>query len=315
MTAIGTFHRMAHYVVRMMILPGLVLALDGCRSATARQGTPGRSSATPGDAPLRVMSFNIRYNNPGDGINAWPNRKVWVASLIRFHGADVVGVQEALHGMLVDLDSLLPEYSRIGVGRKDGRNAGEFSAILYRRSRVEMLDNRTFWLSTSPEVVGGKAWDAALERIATWGRFRDRATGCTYVHLNTHFDHVGEVARQESAKLIRRQLAGIAGSLPVVLTGDLNASPASTAYSSLTSGSEAGGIVPLIDAFTSSAEGHYGPNASFNSFKEIGGTRIDYVMVSPGVQVLKHGILTDRWDQRFPSDHLPVLATVALSCR
>ena len=163
-----------------------------------------------------------------------------------------------------------------------------------------MLENKTFWLSTNPEAVGVKAWDAALERVATWGKFRDRASGCTYVHLNTHFDHIGETARQESAKLIRRRLSTIAGTLPVIVTGDLNSGPTSIAYTTLTSGAVDGGLAPLLDAFKISREGNYGPSASFNSFKEIGDTRIDYVMVSSGIDVLKHGILSDRWDQALP---------------
>jgi endonuclease/exonuclease/phosphatase family metal-dependent hydrolase len=306
-------------VMRKVLLPILVFAIGACASTNsggvAPTNTPAGRAGAIAAAPLRVMTFNIRYNNPADGINAWPNRKAWVAKLIRFHDADVVGVQEALSGMLFDLDTLLPEYSRVGVGRKDGKNAGEFSAILYKKSRVEMLENKTFWLSTNPEAVGVKAWDAALERIATWGRFRDRASGCTYVHLNTHFDHVGEQARQESAKLIRRQLSTIAGTLPVIVTGDLNSGPASIAYTTLTTGAVEGGLAPLIDGYVASREGNYGPNASFNSFKEIGDTRIDYVLVSSGIEVLKHGILSDRWDQRFPSDHLPVIASLALRCR
>lgn len=302
-------------------LPSLVAILvalctvGACASAPTAAPTPTAVPVATTGTPLRVMSFNLRYNTPSDGINAWPNRKAWVAKLIRFHDADVVGVQEALHDMLVDLDTLLPEYERVGVGRQDGKNAGEFSAILYKRNRVEMQENHTFWLSTSPETVGVKAWDAALERIATWGRFRDRMSGCTYVHLNTHFDHKGEMARQESAKLIRRRLAVIAGNRPVILTGDLNAAPTSAAYATLTSGSMTDGFAPLLDGYVSSREGNYGPTTSSNSFKEIGGNRIDYVMVSPGVEVLKHGILSDRWDQRFPSDHLPVLASLELRCR
>ena len=146
---------------------------------------------------MRVMTFNLRYSNTGDGPNSWPYRKAWVAQLIRFHDADVIGVQEALSGMLADLDTLLPEYSRVGVGRTDGKMDGEYSAILYKRDRIEALESKTFWLSPTPEVPGSKGWDAALERIATWGRFRDRATGCEYVHLNTHFDHKGEEARQQ----------------------------------------------------------------------------------------------------------------------
>jgi endonuclease/exonuclease/phosphatase family metal-dependent hydrolase len=208
-----------------------VALLSACARAPHPAATPAERRIVP---PLRVMSFNIRYNNPGDGPNAWPLRKAWVAQLIRFHDADAVGVQEALPGMLADLDTLLPEYARIGVGRTDGIAKGEFSAILYRRERLEMLENATFWLSPNPEVVGSKAWDAALERIATWGRFRDRATGCTYLHLNTHFDHVGERARQESARIIRLRLATLAAASPVVVTGDLNTDPRSVAYRILT---------------------------------------------------------------------------------
>lgn len=304
-----------NYRAGLLGIVSAAVLLNGCASTRASEPAPVPAASAPSAPPLRMMSFNLRYNNPGDGINAWPNRKAWVARLIRYHDADVVGVQEALHGMLVDLDTLLPEYDRVGVGRTDGKNAGEFSAILFKRSRVEVEEHQTFWLSTSPEAVGAKAWDAALERIATWGRFRDRASGCRYVHLNTHFDHRGEMARQESAKLIRRKLAALAGGLPVVLTGDLNASPTSAAYATLTSGTLEGGFAPLSDGFVVSREPHYGPTTSSNSFKEIGGNRIDYVMVSEGVTVLKHAILSDRWDGRFPSDHLPVLAALGVPCR
>lgn len=304
--------------MRNLLLPLLAFATIACASANSGGATSTNASISRSGAattPLRVMTFNIRYNNPNDGVNAWPNRKAWVAKLIRYHDADVIGVQEALGGMLADLDTLLPEYARVGVGRTNGKDKGEYSAILYRKSRVEMLENKTFWLSTTPEVVGKKDWDAALERIATWGRFRDRATGCTYLHLNTHFDHVGEKARQESAKLIRRQLSTIAGTLPVIVTGDLNSGPTSIAYTTLTTGAVEGGLPPLIDAYVTSREGNYGPNATFNSFKEIGNERIDYVLVSSGIEVFKHAILTDRWDGRFPSDHLPVIASLGIRCR
>lgn len=266
---------------------------------------------------MRVMSFNLRYNNTGDGPNAWPLRKAWVAQLIRFHDADAVGVQEALYGMLADLDTLLPEYSRIGVGRTDGKMGGEFSAILYKRDRLEVLENKTFWLSPTPEVAGSKGWDAALERIATWGRFRDRATGCEYVHLNTHFDHKGEQARQESARLIRERLATIdASRLPLVMTGDLNSRPTSVGYRILTRDTIANAFPPLVDGMKASREGHYGPPSSTTGFRAIGrdGDIIDYVLVSPVVEVQKHGILPDSWDNRFPSDHLPVLATLTIRC-
>jgi endonuclease/exonuclease/phosphatase family metal-dependent hydrolase len=261
--------------------------------------------------PLRVMTFNIRYDNPADGVNAWPNRKDWVASLVRFHGADVVGVQEALAHMLTDLDARLPGFARVGVGRTDGRTKGEFSAILYRTDRLALLDSGTFWLSPTPQTVGSKGWDAAIERVATWARFRDRVTGCSHLHLNTHFDHIGEQARQESARLIRRRLAALANGLPVVMTGDLNADPTSASYRILSRDTIAEALLPLADGFVVSRSGNYGPTSSWTAFKAIEpGRRIDYILVSAPVTVLSHGILPDSWNGRFPSDHLPVLASL-----
>lgn len=291
-----------------------LLVTGSCRSSVPAGGTGARVAVAA--APLRVMTFNIRYNNPGDGINAWPNRRDWVASLIRFHNADVIGVQEALAGMLTDLDTRLPGFARVGVGRTDGRNAGEFSAIIYRTERLAILDSGTFWLSTTPEVVGSKGWDTAIERVATWARFRDRQTGCSHWHLNTHFDHIGEQARQESARLIRRRLATLGNGLPLIVTGDLNTDPASAAYRILTRDTIPGAAGPLNDAMMSSTSGHYGPTSTWNEFKAIEpGRRIDYVLVSSGVTVMSHGILPDMWDGRFPSDHLPVVASLVINCR
>jgi endonuclease/exonuclease/phosphatase family metal-dependent hydrolase len=302
----------------MLVIAAFALSLaSGCHHAQSPQPRPtdaaGASAGTI--APLRVMSFNLRYDNPRDGENAWPNRKDWVAGLIQFHGADVVGVQEALATMLTDLDTRLPGFARVGVGRTDGRAKGEFSAILYRTDRLVLLDSGTFWLSPTPEVVGSKGWDAALERVATWARFRDRLTGCSHLQLNTHFDHMGERARQESARLIRRRLSALAAGLPVLMTGDLNADPTSASYRILTTEQIAGAGAPLADGFLVSRAGHYGPTSSWTAFKAfVPGRRIDYVLVSAPVTVLTHGILPDSWDGRFPSDHQPVLASVT-TCR
>ena len=219
---------------RRVLLLGALL-LGGCSVSVRRGAEATPAAVAAADAPpLRVMSFNIRLNVASDGPNAWPHRRDWVASLIRFHDADVVGVQEALLDMLVDLDARLPGFARVGVGRADGREGGEFSAILYRADRLALLDQGTFWLSPTPETPGSKGWDAAIERVATWARFRDRRTGCAYLHVNTHFDHVGDQARQESARLIRRRLDSLARGLPAVVTGDLNSDPASVSYRVLT---------------------------------------------------------------------------------
>ena len=274
------------------------------------------SPSGPRVASLRVMTFNIRYDNPGDGINAWPNRKEWVASLMRWHGADVIGVQEALHHQLTDLDTRLPGFSRVGVGRTDGRLQGEFSAIFYRTARIALRDSGTFWLSPTPERPGSKGWDTAIERIATWARFTDRRTGCEWLQLNTHFDHIGETARQESARLIRRRLAQLAKGLPIVMTGDLNTEPKDAPYRILTTERIADAVPPLQDAFVASRTGSYGPTSSWNAFKAIEpNRRIDYVLVSAPVMVEQHAILPDTWDGRFPSDHLPVMAVVSGLCR
>ena len=296
-----------------------VLALVGalaCHQSATGGSSSGVSRAESSRAtPLRVMSFNLRYDTPRDSGNAWPNRKDWVASLIRFHGADVVGVQEALEHMLTDLDTRMPGFARVGVGRTDGKTKGEYSAILYDTNRLALLDSGTFWLSPTPEVVGSKGWDTAIERVATWARFRDKATGCSYLHLNTHFDHIGEQARQESARLIRRRLGTLANGLPIVMTGDLNSTPSSVAYRTLTRDTIPGAIAPLIDGFHSSRAGHYGPTSTWTNFRAIEpGRRIDYVLVSAPVTVLTHGALPDSWNGRFPSDHLPVLASIQ-ACR
>jgi endonuclease/exonuclease/phosphatase family metal-dependent hydrolase len=300
--------------LRLATLASLCLALVvGCRIPASSPHVA--SAARPAAAsPLRVMTFNVRYDTPSDGPNAWPHRRDWVAALIRFHAPDALGVQEALVHMLTDLDARLPGFARVGVGRADGRAGGEFSAILYRSDRLELLDSGTFWLSPTPEVAGSKGWDTAIERIATWARFRDRRTGCRHLHLNTHFDHVGEQARQESARLIRRRTAGLADGIPVVVTGDLNADPASEPYRILTRDT-IGATPPFRDALVASRDGHYGPTSTWTAFRAIEpGRRIDYVLVSPQVRVFQHAILPDSWDGRFPSDHLPVLAALEPGC-
>lgn len=257
------------------------------------------------------MSFNLRYNNPADGPNAWPLRRDRVAAAIRFHGPVLIGVQEALASMLSDLDGLLPGFGRVGVGRTDGATGGEYSAILYDTTRLAVEASGTFWLSPTPDVVGSRGWDAALERIATWARVRDKRTGCTWVHVNTHFDHVGDSARVESARLIRRRLGALAGGRALTMTGDFNADPSHPVYATLTRRDNSSASPALRDAMTVSTTPHYGPQSTWNAFREIEeARRIDFVFVSDGVQVLRHGILSDRWDGRFLSDHLPVLASV-----
>ena len=257
------------------------------------------------DPSLRVMTYNIRLNLASDGPNAWPHRKDAVASLVRDHSIDLLGVQEALPDQLADLDERLPRLGRFGEGRTAQR-LGEFTAIYYRKDRFDVIDAGTFWLSETPEVPGSKGWDAAYERIVTWGKLRDRQSGATFFYFNTHFDHIGRIARRESARLLTARIAQLAGSSPVIVTGDFNDLPDGEPYAIITGSG-------LSDAMLSTRSPHEGPSSTWNGFKAIEpGRRIDFIFTR-GFDVIRHATLSDMIDgQRFPSDHLPVIAEVRI---
>ena len=297
-----------------LLLVGSVTGLLGCRTTSSTdaldselQGiqlpayVPGTTDSTT--VPVRVMSYNIRYNNPSD--TQWVERRNQIASMIRFREPTVVGTQEGKLHQLMDLEERLSGYERIGVGRKSG--AGEFSALFYQTVRMELLEYDTFWLSEVPRTPDSMGWDAAFPRIVTWARFRDRITGAVFFVFNTHFDHEGETARVESARLVQKRIDDLVDASSVVVLGDFNAKPEDEPIEILTR-SEA--PVPLRDAMAASETQHHGPVATFNGFGDtvIDDRRIDYIFTSPGVSVLRHGHLDDRWDGSFPSDHLPVLA-------
>lgn len=260
------------------------------------------------DKSLRVMTFNIRYNEPRDGVNAWPNRKQKVADVIRFHKADLVGVQEAQIGQLEDLEKLLPAFAWCGVGRTDGKRDGEFSAILYRKERFKILECKTFWLSETPDTPGSKGWDAAYPRIVSFAKLRDNKSKKVFYHFNTHFDHVGVKARFESAKMIIGRIRNASGGVQSILTGDLNVKEDTESYKTLAAADSG-----LKDARYTSANGHFGGNSTFNAFKEMQpANKIDYIFTTAGIQVFEHGVLSDNWDGLWASDHLPVLAEIVL---
>lgn len=264
---------------------------------------------------LRIMTFNVRYDEPRDGPNAWPRRKDLVAGTVAFHRPDAAGLQEVLASQLADLRALLPEYTAVGVGRDDGRDAGEFNPILFRKDRFRLLASSTFWLSERPDEPGRKGWDAACARIVTWARLGDRWTGRTVVVFNTHFDHVGETARRESAVLVLAGIARIAGRDPFVLTGDLNCTREDPAYRALVA-APAGGP-RLSDVRDLSLGPPYGPPASFNGFRTEppAGLPIDHILAGPGFVVPRTAILPATVGGRFVSDHNPVLADLRLARR
>lgn len=249
---------------------------------------------------INVMSYNIRYNNAGDGVNAWPNRKDDVKALVKFHDADILCVQEAL-ALQVDQLSENTNYERIGVGRTDGKSDGEFTAIYFDKTRFKKKDGGTFWLSETPDVPS-KGWDAAIVRICTWVKLHDKWNKKDFIVFNTHYDHVGLQARIEAAKLIKKKIMEIAPTLPVILTGDLNVTPETEAIATLKTF--------LTDTKEASIEPAYGPEGTFNGFKFNAPlkNRIDYIFVNKGFKVQKYASLTDSKDLRYPSDHQPIMA-------
>lgn len=252
------------------------------------------------NSPVIIATYNLRYNNPGDGINAWPNRKENVKALIRFHEFDIFGTEEGLIDQIKDLAEM-EEYAYIGKGRDDGKEAGEHSAIFYRKSRFQLLQSGDFWLSETPEVPG-KGWDAkCCNRICSWGEFKDLKTKKKFFFFCVHFDHQGVVARQESGKLMVKKIKEIAKGAPVISVGDFNSAPETEQIQEMQT--------ILNDSYKVTEMPPYGPVGTFNAFKFDAPLkwRIDYIFVSPGVRVLKYGVLTDAKDQRYPSDHQPVM--------
>lgn len=291
----------------------LILALLASLLAAFALRYDGPAHPPTPTTPFGVMTFNVRYANPDDAPNDWTARRDEVAALMA--RADLIGVQEALAVQMADLHARLPGFDWFGVGRTDGKSEGEFSAIFYRTDRFDLLRHDTFWLSETPDVPGSVGWDAALERIATWGQLRDRVTGDTLYHVNTHFDHVGEQARRESARLLLGKIDRIAGQAPVVLTGDFNVVDSSRVYRILTGEASDEGAA-LSDARTLSAAAPEGPNSTWNAFETIEpGRRIDFIFTRPPVEVLRHTIIDARipGTDRFPSDHLPVLVRARIA--
>ncbi|MEZ4705811.1 MAG: endonuclease/exonuclease/phosphatase family protein [Caldilineaceae bacterium] len=266
---------------------------------------------------FRILSYNIRYNNPKDGENAWPHRRPRVIELLNRHQPDLLGLQEVRKEQLDELAAGLPEFGWVGVGRDDGQEAGEFAAIFYRRGRLRVVASGSIWLSETPTVAGSIGWDASLPRIATWAEFVDVRNAGHFRHVNTHFDHRGMTAQVESARLLRRFLAEQTPVLPAIVTGDFNCVEASPPYAALTAFADSA-TAPLHDAMHVSQTPHEGPVGTFNDdFADPLHDKIDYVFVwqpqtgaGGAVQVRRHAILADQQNGRYPSDHLPILAEV-----
>lgn len=263
------------------------------------------------------MSFNIRYGSAKDGENHWEKRKPLVAQTIQTFSPDLLGTQETLGFQKQYLEDQLPQYSSIGVGREDGGQTGEMTAIFYRTERFEHLDEGHFWLSETPEVVGSKSWDSSLPRICSWVKLRDRQTDDQPIlFVNTHLDHRGPEARKQSAMLLRKKIDKLGKGFACILTGDFNAAPNSEPYRILFAdpGQANPQSITLIDTFAKTHPNAAGREASFSGFRPniLEGTRIDWIAVSKDWQIDAAAIDRTDYDGRLPSDHYPITATLGL---
>ncbi|MBN2244943.1 MAG: endonuclease/exonuclease/phosphatase family protein [Candidatus Aminicenantes bacterium] len=263
------------------------------------------------ETSIRILSFNIRYDNAGDGDNAWPNRKQMVAQTIRFHKVDIIGIQEALYTQLLDLQALLTEYDWRGVGRDDGQTKGEFAPVFFKKDYFHVIKSGNFWLSEHPDKPG-KGWDAACPRVVTWVEFKHKRSGTIFYFFNTHFDHMGSEARKNSAVLLLKRIDQIDEKIPLILSGDFNCTSQEDPYKILTTGlNKKSGLQNSMDI---SLYGHYGGTQTFNGFDEVKrpGMIIDFIFVKSVEKVLHHGIVAEKWDNRYVSDHYPVYAEIQL---
>ncbi|MGB9109965.1 MAG: endonuclease/exonuclease/phosphatase family protein [Telluria sp.] len=258
---------------------------------------------TASAAPINVATYNLRNSHADDGPNAWPARKDMVKSLIRYHEFDIFGTQEGYADQIADL-AQMEEFDHVGVGRDDGKDAGEHSTIFFRKDRFALLDKGDFWLSDTPDRPSF-GWDArCCRRLASWARLRERASSRVLVVFSVHFDHEGEVARRASAELMLRKIAEIAHGDAAICVGDFNSTPETVQIQAMSKA--------LHDARQVSHAPPYGPAATFNDFHldRAPTERIDYVFVDRHFDVLRYATLSESFDQRYPSDHFPVVARI-----
>jgi len=253
------------------------------------------------------MTYNIRYDNPNDGENKWVYRRDNIKEIINLYSPDILGIQEGLFNQIDYLDTALTDFSFVGVGRDDGDKKGEYSAIFYKKDRLKVLKHKTIWLSETPDTVS-VGWDAVLPRICTYALFEIKESGNKIWVFNTHFDHIGKLARINSSELILNLIKNVnTKEYPVILTGDFNSEPESEVISVLSK--------YLANTKTICLTVPKGPDATFNSFN-FGANhnkQIDYIFTSKSnVRVNKYLVIDTAYNRHYPSDHFPVLVELKI---
>lgn len=266
----------------------------------------GRISAIEPD--INVMSFNIRCDTSSDGENAWKNRKDMVADAVNFYCPDVVGMQEVRPVQLADLVSRLTDYGHVGIGRNNHQTKAEHCTIWYRKDNFQLVDSGNFWLSEHPDMPGSRGWDSYCERIATWVRLKHLQTDKEFIILNTHLDHKGKIARREGARLLLSKSAELsADNIPIIMTGDFNAEDGSEPIEILKT--------EFLDSRRQSSV-VYGPAWTFHNFGRLSYDKrelIDYVFLKGPVVAKRYGVLAEMENEKYLSDHAPILVNVLLT--
>jgi endonuclease/exonuclease/phosphatase family metal-dependent hydrolase len=260
---------------------------------------------------ISVMTFNIRYATDRDAENRWTARRQMLIDLLRRQNSDLIGVQEALDVQLSDILRALPGYAVAGVGRDDGRAAGEYSAVLFRSSRFRLAQAGTFWLSDTPEAVASRTWGNRIPRICSWARLIDLDGRPLWIY-NVHLDHESQPSRERSVQLLLERIRSRPEhGEPVIVTGDFNVGEGNPALEPLLGRSA--GPPPFIDTFRTlhPDQTEVGTYTAFE-FGRTKGDKIDYVLVEPGTEVLRAEILRFSRNKRYPSDHFPVTASIRL---
>ena len=261
---------------------------------------------------LKVMTFNIRYDNPRDSINAWPNRASFLCRCQNDQEPGPIGMQEVLNHQYQYIDSVLTGYSSVGVGRSDGAKQGEMNPVFFRKDRFDLIRSKTFWLSDSPSMAGTQAWGANLPRIVTWVELSEKTSSKHFYFFNTHFAHDSDSARIMSSGLLLSKVDSITADFPFVITGDFNMRISSKGYEILPGPFES---VPLLsDTYAVTEKRPTGPAYTFNGFSDsISSGRIDYIFVRNGMKVLDHRTFIEKDHGIYISHDWPVMSTVSLT--
>ena len=301
---------MTHQRLRLFVLASACLLLASTVGRLSAQQPP-----RPPAAPLKVMTFNIRLGTANDGDDHWTKRREMLFDVLRQENADLVGLQEAFRFQVDEIMAAVPGYAVVGVGRDDGKAAGEESCILFRRDRFQVAEAGTFWFSDTPDIPGTRTWGNRYNRVSSWARFIDR-DGSAFYHYNLHIDHEVQVSREKSADLLLARIRTRSfPTEPVIVTGDFNAGESNPAIHRLTGEPGVKTAIPpaFVDTFRvlHATEKVAGTFSGFK-FGVVDGDKIDYVLVQPGTTVLEAAIVRTSRDSRYPSDHFPVTARISL---